>query len=221
MKHADHVITCTPTLDDFVRQYNSKTTDISSTIDTERYRPKRHQSKETITLGWSGSHSTSKYVKLLEPILLQLLEKGYSFNVLVIGDSNFKFNNPKIKLTAVPWSLETEVKDLKKIDIGLYPLPDEPWVLGKSGLKALQYMALGIPTIATKIGANTRIIENGVNGFLASNDEEWVKALERLIQDEDLRNRIGKEATRTVENHFSIHSTSPTYISILDELTME
>ena len=69
--------------------------------------------------------------------------------------------------------MPSEVQDLQEIDIGLYPLPDEEWVLGKSGLRALQYMGLGIPIVTTKIGANSRIIQDGENGFLVSDQKEW------------------------------------------------
>ncbi len=99
------------------------------------------------------------------------------------------------------WSSASEVTDLQRIDIGLYPLPDEEWVLGKSGLKALQYMALGIPTVATAVGANFRVIEDGVSGFLVRSDSEWIDALSRLIDDPELRLRIGQNAcgaSRTV-----------------------
>ncbi|MCT4581712.1 MAG: glycosyltransferase family 4 protein [Flavobacteriales bacterium] len=216
MRVADHVITCTPTLDNFVRQFNEKTTDISSTIDTDKYQPKKHQEKTTITLGWSGSHSTSKYVKLLESVLETLLEKNYAFEVLVIGDAQFTFKNPGIKLKAIPWNLSSEVEDLKNIDIGLYPLPNEQWVLGKSGLKALQYMALGIPTIATNIGANSRIIQSGVNGFLVNNDEEWVNAITSIIDNVEKRNKMGERATQTVVEKFSIKSNTKTYLEVLN-----
>ncbi len=216
MQSSNHVITCTPTLDNFVRRYNTKTTDISSTINTDLYTPKEHKEKQTITLGWSGSHSTSKYVKLLEPIFEKLLKKGHDFNVLVIGDAQFSFQNEAIKLNAIPWNLNTEVEDLKKIDIGLYPLPNEQWVLGKSGLKALQYMALGIPTIATNIGANSRIIQHSKNGFLVESEEQWINAIEFLIQNTEERNTIGLNATETVVEKFSIHANAKTYLEILE-----
>jgi len=216
MKKSNHVITCTPTLDNFVRKYNPNTTDISSTIDTQKYIPKTHTEKKRITLGWSGSHSTSKYVKLLEPVFLELIKRGYNFEVLIIGDANFKFSTTKIKTKTLPWRLETEVEDLKKIDIGLYPLPDEQWVYGKSGLKALQYMALGIPTIATNIGANSRIIKNNSNGYLVTTESEWTNVIERLINSTELRNKIGKKAIETVTENFSILSTSKTYLDVLN-----
>ena len=216
VKNADHVITCTPHLDNFVKYYNPNTTDISSTINTEVYRPKQDYSvKEKIVLGWSGSHSTSKFLYLLKDVLLEL-NRQFDFKLVVVGNSEFKIEG--LNLEAKEWQEETEVDDLSKIDIGLYPLPDEPWVYGKSGLKALQYMALGIPTIATAIGANFRVINTGVNGILVKNDDEWKKAITLLVNDIELRKKIGAEARKTVENSFSLHANKDKYINVLQTL---
>ena len=214
MKKANHVITCTPHLDDFVRQYTNKTTDISSTINTETYRPiNTYSNDKTLTLGWSGSHSTSKYVYLLQDVLLELSKK-YKFKLLVIGDASF--NIPGLDVEAIGWEEATEVKNLQRIDIGLYPLPDEPWVLGKSGLKALQYMALGIPTIATAIGANYRVIEDGVSGTLVKTNEDWMSALENYINNAELRKAHGTAAQIRVEEKYSIRANTPVYLDIIN-----
>ena len=213
MKKAKHVITCTPTLDAFVRQHNQKTTDISSTINTDWYQPKSsYPKKEELILGWSGSHSTSKYLHLLDEVIKELLKK-YSLKIKVIGDADF--NMSEVNVNSIEWNSEDEVKELSEIDIGLYPLPDESWVLGKSGLKALQYMALGIPTVATSIGANSRVIKDGEDGFLVNTNEEWISALSKLIEDNQLREKIGKAARLKVENQFSIKANKKTYLEIL------
>lgn len=216
MKKANHVITCTPMLDEFVKKYNSNTTDISSTINTDTYIPKStYVLRKKVVLGWSGSHSTSKFLHLLDGALLDL-KKELDFELLVIGDSDFKLNG--INVNAISWSASTEVHELSKIDIGLYPLPDEPWVYGKSGLKALQYMALGIPTIATAIGANFRVIESGENGLLVKSDEEWKTAIISLIKDEKLREKLGKQARTHVVNNFSLHANKHKYLEILTKM---
>nr|WP_225986615.1 glycosyltransferase family 4 protein [Rufibacter sp. LB8] len=217
MKVADHVITCTPHLDTFVRQYNHKTTDISSTINTQIYKPRENYSisNNKLTLGWSGSHSTSKYVYLLKDVFIKLKETT-DFRLLVIGDKEFKMEG--VDVTSIAWQESTEVIDLSKIDIGLYPLPDEEWVLGKSGLKALQYMALGIPTIATAIGANFRVIEHGVSGYLVKDDQQWLDAIIALANDSQLRESIGTKAAERVEQYYSINANAPVYLKIMDSL---
>jgi glycosyltransferase involved in cell wall biosynthesis len=209
---ADHVITCTPYLDEFVRRHNTRTTDISSTINTDTYAPKTAYSNGSpIVLGWSGSFSTSPYLRLLEKPLREL-RKRVEFKLRVIGDASFKMEG--IEVEALPWAESTEVRDLSAIDIGLYPLPDEQWVFGKSGLKALQYMALGIPPVATAIGANFRVIEDGVSGYLVRNEEEWVDRLEKLAKDPELRKRLGQAARKRVEDQFSIRANRDTYLGI-------
>lgn len=221
MKNANHVITCTPSLDNFVRQFNKNTTDISSTINTKTYKPKKsYELKKPIILGWSGSHSTSKYLLLLEPVFEKLMQNGINFQVLCIGNENFKFKNDQIPLKAIPWQLQTEVEDLSKIDIGLYPLPDEPWVYGKSGLKALQYMALGIPTLATAVGTNFRIINDGENGFLipVNDHQTWIKRILELVESEYLRQKIGANGRKTVVENYSVDANKDTYLSILNNL---
>ena len=149
---------------------------------------------------------------LLKDVLTDL-KKEFDFTLLIIGDAEFKMEG--IDVIALPWKGETEVTDLLKMDIGLYPLPDEPWVYGKSGLKALQYMALGTPTIAAAIGANFRIIQNGKNGFLVKTDEEWKNALRELITSEDLRKRMGTAGRKTVVDYFSLHANKKKYIEVL------
>jgi L-malate glycosyltransferase len=216
MKSADYVITCTPYLDEFVRRYNQNTVDISSTVDTcERYQVAIDYFNAVPTIGWSGSLSTSKYFYLLEDVLRELSRK-YLFKILVIGDNAVRIDG--LNIEAILWDEKTEVKNLQRIDIGLYPLPNEEWVFGKSGLKAIQYMALGIPTVATAIGANFRVIENGVSGFLVSSKEQWVYALSQLIENPQLRKSIGTAARKKVEENFSIHKNKFNYLKVLENV---
>jgi L-malate glycosyltransferase len=217
MKSADHVITCTPYLDQFVRKHNQRTTDISSTINTNVYRPKtNYEVKEKFVIGWSGSHSTSKYLHLLDVVFKELAQK-YSFKLLVMGDPDFNLDD--VEVEALPWKEEYEVEVINRFDIGVYPLPNEEWVLGKSGLKALQYMALGIPTVATDIGTIHRIIRNGENGFLVSSEAEWKTTIESLMNDQCLRQKIGRQGSITVEEFYSINANKEKYLSILNGLT--
>lgn len=218
MKHADHVITCTPYLDTFVRQFNQHTTDISSTVDTKSYKARLDYQKNEgkIVIGWSGSLSTSKYLHLLDNVFKKLKGK-IDFKLLVMGDERFYIEG--IDVEAHKWTIENELSVISRFDIGIYPLPDEEWVYGKSGLKAIQYMAMGIPTIATAIGTNFRVIENGVSGFLVQNEEEWINAIVLLSTDAMRREILGKEARKVVEEKFSIEANRQSYIQILEEVT--
>jgi glycosyltransferase involved in cell wall biosynthesis len=216
MKHADHVITCTPFLDTFVRQYNSHTTDISSTICTQSYQvANTYQNDHKIVLGWSGSHSTSKYLLLLYPMLLALRQK-YEFKLIAMGvPADFKMEG--LDLEIIPWSEENEIPTLQRFDIGLYPLPNEQWVHGKSGLKAIQYMGVGIPTVAQNIGeAIQRVVLHQKNGFLVNGYmEEWLDALSNLIENPSLRKEIGTIARAHIVSHFSIEANAPLYLKVI------
>jgi glycosyltransferase involved in cell wall biosynthesis len=148
--------------------------------------------------------------------VLKKISNAHSVKILVIGDVSFNIDG--VELEALPWRESTEVDDLRRIDIGLYPLPDEPWVYGKSGLKALQYMALGIPTVASAVGMNFKVIEDGVSGFLVKDDHEWITIIERLINDPDLRARVGEASRLRVLNTYSVKVNQPTYLSIFKEV---
>ena len=217
MRKADHVITCTPYLDNFVRELNPNTTDISSTVDTEAYKARMDysQKEKEVIIGWSGSLSTAKYLHLLDEPLRKLSTK-LNFKLLVLGDKDFVIDG--VKVEAYNWEKSIELPTIARFDIGLYPLPDEEWVYGKSSLKAIQYMAMGIPTVATAIGTNFRVIENGESGFLVNNEYEWINAILQLANDAALREKLGKNARKKVVENFSITANKSTYISILNKL---
>lgn len=218
METAAHVVVCTPYLAEIARRHNDRVTNISSTIDTETYVPRPHRDRtegtDGVVVGWSGSHSTSPYLHLLDEVFRELHETD-GIRVRVIGDAAFRLDG--VPVVATDWRLESEVADLSEIDVGVYPLPHEEWVLGKSGLKALQYMALEIPTVAERIGTNLDIVEDGRNGFLAEGSEEWIRILRRLVRDPALRRRVGLEARRTVEERYSVRANEPRYLRVLDE----
>lgn len=215
MKNANHVITCTPYLDEFVRKYNHHTTDISSTVDTkDRYKVvNNYQNDKVVTIGWSGSLSTSKYFYLLAGVFKQL-RKTHQFRLLVMGDPGVSIEG--LDIEAIPWKEAYEMEKLRQFDIGVYPLPDEEWVYGKSGLKAIQYMASGVPTVATAIGANYRVIQDGESGYLVKTNEEWIRALSLLIEDPGKRRTIGLNGRKRVEELFSIEANKSKYLQILN-----
>lgn len=211
---ADHVVVCTEYLRELALEHADAVTNISSTIDLGRYRPRPHRDRtEGAVVGWSGSHSTSPYLHLLDDVLRELQESD-GIRVRVIGDASFRI--PGVELTATEWRAGTEVADLSEIDVGVYPLPREEWVLGKSGLKALQYMALEIPTVAEDVGTNREIVDPGRNGFLVEGPDAWLSTLRRLVRDPDLRRRVGREGRRTVEERYSVKANTEAYLSVLE-----
>ena len=123
---------------------------------------------------------------------------------------------PLASLKFIQWKQETEIEDLSKIDIGIMPLPDDEWSKGKCGFKLLQYMALRIPSVASPVGANANIITHEAEGLLCSGTEEWVEAIERLINDPGSRERMGEAGRKKVEQYYSVDSNSSTFLSLFD-----
>jgi glycosyltransferase involved in cell wall biosynthesis len=217
VKVADHVITSSPFLNDFCLGLNLKKrcTFITSSVDTDRFLPvERYNNEQKVVIGWTGTFSSKPYLDLIREVLVDLARRC-DFKLVVIG--NFQYQLPGVDLEVIQWTSEHEVTDLQKIDIGLYPLPDNEWVLGKSGLKAIQYMAFGLPTVATSVGNTPNVIQHLENGWLVKSHAEWVDALEQLLKDPALRKRLGQAARQAVLKNFSKQAVKSTYMQILRE----
>ena len=204
---ASHVMVGNPYLAEYARQVNDRVTVIPTTIDTEKYRVSTTKdSSGPIVIGWTGSYSTVQHLDTLRGALKKLAAKE-SFRLRVIGTPAYECS--PIDVEAMPWRADTELEDLSAIDIGVMPLPDDKWSKGKCGLKALQFMALGIPTVCSPVGVNTDIIQDDQNGFIASTEDEWVDKLSRLLRSRELRQRLGQAGRATIEQKYSAITQSP------------
>jgi glycosyltransferase involved in cell wall biosynthesis len=213
LRAASHVIVSNAYIGRFASDHNANVTVISSTIDTDRLRPRRHSSaRDGLTIGWTGSHSTVQYLDVIAPALREL-SRRFAVRLLVVGAAPFTMEG--VDVHARPWSLERDTDDLSEMDIGVYPLPDEEWVLGKTGIKALQYMGVGVPVVASGLGAEREFIRDGENGFLAASQEEWVDKISRLIVNPALRARMGEAGRATVEERYSVRRTAPSYLRVI------
>lgn len=211
----------------YAKQFNKKVVVNPTTIDTEYVHnppfimpdtvpaspgiPAQGRN-DSIVIGWTGSHSTLKYLKQLEPVLQKLEATNEHVRFLVIAD-----RKPELRLSRlnfVPWKKETEAADLMQIDIGIMPLPDDEWTKGKCGFKALQYMAMEIPCVVSPVGVNIQIINHGENGYLARSEKEWEDFIKVLIQDPTLRKKIGKAGRQKVIDHYSVLSNSERFLSL-------
>jgi len=205
---------------EFACQYNPRTTINPTTIDTDAlHNPQRYAPSNThkslITIGWTGTHSTLKYLEALEPVLASLEMKFQNqIQFLVIANKPPRLNLKTLKF--VPWTVEREVEDLLHMDIGIMPLTDDLWAKGKCGFKALQYMALQIPTLASPVGVNTEIIQHGENGLLCNSDEEWESNLTQLIENNQVRRSLGKAARETVVARYSVSSNTSNFLSLFE-----
>jgi glycosyltransferase involved in cell wall biosynthesis len=215
-----YVISCgNKYLYDYAKQFNTRVVLNPTTIDTKKLHntilyPQKIKSNLRI-IGWTGTHSTLKYLNHILPAI-QSLEQKFpgQFKFVVIAD-----RRPVFKLSSlhyIQWSKETEVQDLLQFDIGLMPLTDDVWAKGKCGFKALQYMALNIPCLASPVGVNSAIIDEGVNGFLCSTLTQWEENIEGLLNNDTLREQMGEKGREKVLSYYSVESNSSNFLSLFE-----
>lgn len=218
IEKASLVIAGNDFLASYARKYNSNVQVIPTTVDTSRFSlNKNTENKKKITIGWSGSNTTLEHFKMAIPILIKIKEKFKDFiEISIISDRYFR--HPDLEINSLIWSSEKEVELMSLFDIGIMPLPDNEWSRGKCGLKGLTYMALEIPTIMSPVGVNTKIINQGVNGFLATTEQEWIDCLSKLIESESLRKQIGKEGRKTVLEKYSVDANKQKYLDAFNYL---
>lgn len=205
-------------LANYAKQFNPNTIIIPTTIDTDFHKPKLElRGKDKIIIGWSGSISTIKHFEMAIPALKQIQNKyPNKIDIHVIGQGSY--THPEINIISKNWSAKTEVEDLNCFDIGIMSLPNDEWVKGKCGLKGLSYMACEIATVMSNVGVNSDIIEHGKNGFLAQTEQEWVDCLSLLIENSDLRHKIGQAGRETVVKNYSVNAHKDTYLGVLKSL---
>jgi glycosyltransferase involved in cell wall biosynthesis len=212
---ASHVMVGNPYLADYARRFNPRVSMIPTTIDTEKYDVRRDKTAGVPVIGWTGSFSTVQHLDTLAGAL-QKLAQDERFRLRVIGTPEYRLTG--VEVEAMPWRSETEVDDLRPVDVGVMPLPDDAWSKGKCGLKALQFMALGIPVICSPVGVNTDIIQDGENGFIADTREEWVEKLRLLLHSVELRARLGLAGRATVEKTYSAIAQAPRVYDVLESI---
>lgn len=203
----------------YARQHNPRVAIVPTTIDTQQYRRVDLPRPEgAVCIGWSGSFSTIEHFRTAIPALRRVRDAyGSRVTFKIIGDGSY--HSTELDTHGEPWRAATEVQDLSAIDVGIMPLPDTEWARGKCGLKGLQYMALGIPTLMSPVGVNQEIIQPGVNGYLPATEDEWVRDLSRLVEDAALRARIGAAGRETVERRYSVDANRHLYLQYFDQLS--
>ena len=194
--------------------YNKQVIKIPTCVDTvNKHNRLKNQQTEKVVIGWTGSQSTLKFLEPVIPVLAYLKDK-FNFEFVIIADKAPSFELPFAKF--VMWNEATEIEDLLQLNIGVMPLDNDPWCEGKCGFKLIQYLSLGIPAVASPIGVNKNIIEEGVNGYLCNNSEEWIKALTILIENESLRSQMGKNGREKMVNNYSIQSQTSNFLNLFD-----
>lgn len=210
MRKADLVLAGNAWLTSEAERFGARVTCFPTVVDMSRFVPAARQ-PDRYRIGWIGNPSTAEY---LEPIR-EVLESFEDAEVRLVGAEGARA--PWRNAVACPWSLEQETAELQAFSVGVMPLPKTDWARGKCALKALQYMACGIPCVATPFGAALDVVRDGDNGLFADSPEAWRAALERL-RDPSLRQRLGAAGRALVEEHYSLDKAAPRLLALLESL---
>jgi len=205
------IVTCgNRAIAEYAESKGAKTRIIPTVVDTDVFVPRQRVppvNNDPLVLGWIGTHSTFPYLRAVFPVL-QDLAKRYRFKLKIVGAGTSTPSIPGVEVENLEWQLEREVEDFQSFDVGLYPIDAslyaESWAAGKSGFKAIQYMAVGIPFVGAPVGAMAEIGEAGVTHFHATSDDEWFRTLELLLDDAELRRTMGASGRRHVVEHYSL-----------------
>jgi glycosyltransferase involved in cell wall biosynthesis len=213
------VVTCgNRTIANYVESKGRRTAVIPTVVDTERFRPasRQREHRDAPVLGWIGTHSTYPYLESIFPVL-QRLARDHRFRLKVVGSGRDEVNLPGVEVENLKWNLAREIEDFQSFDVGLYPVIESEWAAGKSGFKAIQYMAVGIPYVVTPVGSCAEIGEAGATHLTATTPDEWHAALERLLTDAPLRERMGEAGRRYTLQHYTVPIQSDKLARVLRE----
>ncbi|MBN3038359.1 MAG: glycosyltransferase family 4 protein [Candidatus Omnitrophica bacterium] len=216
IKLSSQVTVCNDYLKQYAAQYipEDRIHVIPTSIDIGQFGIKKDLAKgDPLTIGWIGSHTTAPYLDLLRGVF-EALSKKYDFVLKIVGAGR-DFQIPGVKIINREWNLGRDVEEFQSLDIGVYPLPSDEWIKGKTGFKTCQYLSVGVPCVVSNLGRNREIIQDGVNGFLALDEQEWVNKLSLLIEDKDMRKRFAQAGRKTVRERFSVDVNAPRLLAVL------
>lgn len=216
LKNSQMVIAGNSYLAEYAKKHNPRVEIIPTPIDIANY-PRReiHQQKSPQIIGWMGSSSNHEYLAAICPALREICrEKNAELQVV----SNQPFQFVDLEVRNIPWQSECEPQLLHNFDIGLMPLADDPWTRGKCAFKALQYMAVGLPVVCSPVGMNNEVMQEGVQGFFATGQNEWREKLAILLEDAALREKMGIAGRETVRQNYSTEVMLPWLLQIMAEV---
>ncbi len=184
---------------------------VPTSIDCSRYRVRGHEGGDRVVLGWIGGRKSLEFLETLAPVLSRIGRDHPGSALKIVCNAFFRVDG--LEVIEKPWREAEETEDVASFDIGLAPLPDDPWSRGKCATKLLQCMAAGVPTVASPVGSHEEIVTDGEDGMLASTPDEWYDRLTRLVQDVALRRRIGAAARRRVEAAYATAVSAPKLVA--------
>lgn len=190
---------------------------IPTVIDQARYREKKNFSNIKLKIGWIGSPSTFSYLKSVSTILEQF-GQDKNIEIHVVGSKEI-LRLKYAKEIYYEWQENTEVDVIVNFDVGIMPLENTLWAKGKCAYKLIQYMACGIPVIASPVGMNNQVVDHGENGFLAETDEEWKYALNALYKNPELQKKMGENGIKKINEIYNLETQSKKLIGIIKEVS--
>jgi glycosyltransferase involved in cell wall biosynthesis len=198
----------------YARRYSSNVFLLPTCVDVvNKHNRLKEQETPKVVIGWTGSHSTMTYLDEIVPVLKQVIDE-FGVDLIIISNKAPKFALPNMRYIA--WSEGSEIDDLSQLNIGLMPLANDLWSEGKCGFKLIQYMALGMPVVASPVGVNKEIVEKEINGFLCAHPNEWYTALKKLITDTPLRTGMGTKGRQKIVSHYSIQANSGAFVGLFN-----
>jgi len=200
-------------LADYARRYNGRVAVVPSVVDVEKFGPgPSHAGRDPVVIGWIGSPSTAAYVAERHQVW-QAVTGDRRSELRVVGAGSVTFGD--VAVDARDWREETEISEVRDFDIGIMPLRDDPWSRGKCGFKLIEYLACGVPAVASPVGVNSRIVVDGETGFLCTTDGEWIARLKQLVNDAPLRRAVGEKGRDLVRRHWSLQRWGPELTGLL------
>ena len=217
-KRADLVIVGNNYLEDYSKKFNKTIKIIPTIIDFNIYGSYRKKSYDDLVLGWIGTSGNLKYLRQIEPALSELSKK-FKFDIRVICNKSYIPTDKKLNVINVKWSLESYLKEMSKCTIGLMPLEDDEWARCKCAFKAIQFMSLGIPVIVSPVGMNQQVVSHEKDGFLAKDNNDWFNYLKQLLENKELRIKMGNFSQKKIIDNYNIKNWSKELIKTYRELT--
>ncbi len=210
---AGGVVVGNPFLQDYVKAFNGNTLVVPTVVDWSKY-ASVVPIGEGSTIGWIGTRNTCPFLEEVRPALKEL-SATHQFKLKVVGASVASDGYP---VEEVPWSEDSEAEQIATFDIGIMPLTKTPWSEGKCGLKLIQYLAAGVPAVATSVGVNTQYISESRAGYLAEDQETWVFALRKLLDHADLRREMGQNGRDWVRSQMTVQAQASRLVSFLESV---
>jgi glycosyltransferase involved in cell wall biosynthesis len=200
------VVTCgSPNIAAYVRSRGAEAVHVPTVVDTDRFRPGPPHPDAVPIIGWVGTHGTYPFVERLIPIF-ERLAREVPFRVLIVGSGREEVRIDGVEVITRPWRMDAEVDDFQSIDVGVYPIADDAWSAGKAGLKAVQYMACGVPFVMSPVGVCATMGVPGETHLAAVSDDDWLAALRRLVSEPELHTRMSSAGRAFAIAHYGIEA---------------